>query len=1178
MFAESNNLRDLLRRVRARRHLLLIFRGVTIVLSVGAIILLLTGWAAHRYRHNDGALLWLRLGALAAFLSTAYLALVRPLWKRITDARLARLIEEHTPAAEDRLVTAVEYSIESRDPHISPAILNRLQSDANQLAATLSLDRVIRRSRLLIYGAATLLSIVVLLGVLKWGPREISEGVAQLIVPRTLAASTTAMGIKVKPGTARVPKSSDQDILATLVNFEAQMVSVYSRPAGSKNEWQGQLMEPGKAKSDYRYSIFNIQDSVEYFVESNGVRSDIFTLSVVDLPYVKQLDLTLNYPAFAHLPAKTIEDGGDIAALKGSVAVITAHLTGKVRAARIVFPDGRKIEMRAGSADFVGDITLTADTSYYIELVSVDGETYRGSNEYDITLLEDLPPTISFDRPGRDQKATNLEEVFTQARAEDDYGVVSMDLHFSVNGGEEKKVNLQQLSRESARTLTGTHTFFLEEFKLKPGDFISYYAKARDANSETTSDIYFIEVKPFEMEYRQAQQQGGGGGGGGEQDENALSRRQKDLIAATHKLIREGAKYTPQERSASYEAVAAGQEKLRTDTLEFLDRMGRRLGGDQEMQKEMAEMAVFLNQAAEEMKGAPPPLRQESGRDALPPEQRALQKLLEADAIFREVQVAFGNQNANGGGGNQRQQQELAGLFELELDKMKNQYETVQRQQRQQTQQTKSEAERKLEELARRQEQALAEQRRAQGQPRNGSSGGGNQRQQQELIEETRRAARELERLSRERRDSQLEQLSRQLNQTADEMQKAQASSRTNPNDAVAQNERALDRLREAQNRLQQMNGQFGAQSGPAGREQQISELRQRAAQAAARQREIAKDVENLARRGGQDANSKRTRDQLNERKDSLADTVSGLQQDIEQTARGQGAGQQRSARQLNDLAESMARDRLAERIREGKQALAGNNLEGAQANERAIERGLNNLSERLQSAEQNSGRSGNSAEEALDRTRQLADDVDSMRRRLDENAARRNGQGQQGQQPGQQQGQQRGQQGQQRQQSQQGQEGQQGQQGRQGGSQSGSSSGGDSRGGYDRTGGYGGDWGDNRQLSSELRQRLRDAQDLRRQWGGTSAQYGLLDEAIEQLRRMADGRMEGDAATAALLKANVVDPLRQLELQLSRQAQSQAGRTNLRLRDEGAAPERYRKAVEEYYRRLSGGGSRAKQ
>src|SRR6185295_15945905 len=127
----------------------------------------------------------------------------------------------------------------------------------------------------------------------------------------------------------------------------------------------------------------------------------------------------------------------------------------------------------------------------------------------------------------------------------------------------------------------------------------------------------------------------------------------------------------------------------------------------------LTDVADNLRQAAKEMESAPDPLRKEAGRDALPPEQRALQRLLAADAIFREVQVSFGNQsNSRGGGGGERQQQELAGLFELELDKMKNQYETVQRAQRQQAEQDKSEAERRLEELARRQERALEEQRR----------------------------------------------------------------------------------------------------------------------------------------------------------------------------------------------------------------------------------------------------------------------------------------------------------------------------------------------------------------------------------------------------------------------------------------------------------------------------------
>ena len=282
MSPETNVLQSLLRRARSRRQLLLSLRGVAISLAVVAVVLLLTGWGAHRYRYNSSALIVLRVGALLTCLATFYFALVRPLLKRISDARLARLIEEHSPGAEDRLVTAVEYSNQSHK--VSPAIVNRLYQDANSTSAMLDVRNVIRRSRLLLYGGAALASLLIFAGVLKWGPREISEGVTQLVTPTTLAASKNALSIKVKPGTARVPKGSDQDILATLVNFDSQQVTVFARPLGSKDDFQGQAMEPAKAKTDFRFSIFNIQDSVEYFVESNSIRSDVYKLNVVDLP------------------------------------------------------------------------------------------------------------------------------------------------------------------------------------------------------------------------------------------------------------------------------------------------------------------------------------------------------------------------------------------------------------------------------------------------------------------------------------------------------------------------------------------------------------------------------------------------------------------------------------------------------------------------------------------------------------------------------------------------------------------------------------------------------------------------------------------------------------------------------------------------------------------------------
>src|SRR5437764_10085722 len=107
-YTDQGLLRELLRKARARRQLLLSLRGVAISLGVLTAVLLLTGWAAHRYRYNTAALLVLRAGALLMFLTTIYFALLRPLLKRISDARLARLIEERTSGVEDRLVTAVE--------------------------------------------------------------------------------------------------------------------------------------------------------------------------------------------------------------------------------------------------------------------------------------------------------------------------------------------------------------------------------------------------------------------------------------------------------------------------------------------------------------------------------------------------------------------------------------------------------------------------------------------------------------------------------------------------------------------------------------------------------------------------------------------------------------------------------------------------------------------------------------------------------------------------------------------------------------------------------------------------------------------------------------------------------------------------------------------------------------
>ena len=96
------------------------------------------------------------------------------------------------------------------------------------------------------------------------------------------------------------------------------------------------------------------------------------------------------------------------------------------------------------------------------------------------------------------------------------------------------------------------------------------------------------------------------------------------------------------------------------------------------------KIAELLPQAAESMKSAEGKLQAQSPDGALPPEQRALQLLQQAEEEF-ELQVQT-QRNAGGGGGGGAGSiaEDLADLFQMELDKMANQYETNQRASQQQ--------------------------------------------------------------------------------------------------------------------------------------------------------------------------------------------------------------------------------------------------------------------------------------------------------------------------------------------------------------------------------------------------------------------------------------------------------------------------------------------------------------
>ena len=152
--------------------------------------------------------------------------------------------------------------------------------------------------------------------------------------------------------------------------------------------------------------------------------------------------------------------------------------------------------------------TVARDGAYRIALTDTDAIGNGEETEYFVRVMDDRPPDVRIIRPAGDRGATRLEEVTLEARAEDDYGVQSLELVYAVRGGAEKVVPLGGNGQSTA--VSGRHTVYLEDLDVKPGDFVSYYARARDIgrgkrSTEARSDIFFLEIKPTAQEFTAAQ-------------------------------------------------------------------------------------------------------------------------------------------------------------------------------------------------------------------------------------------------------------------------------------------------------------------------------------------------------------------------------------------------------------------------------------------------------------------------------------------------------------------------------------------------------------------------------------------------------------------------------------------------------------------------------------------------
>jgi hypothetical protein len=987
------------------------------MLTAAVAVVWLVAWVAVRTLALDGGSLALAASiALGITIAVAAGAVAR---RRPApgDRALARYIEEQCPNLEDRLVTAVEVA---GDVPAGGALLRGVMlADASQALREAPLDAVVPRDRIRRAGAlAGLGSLALLVAASLWiEPARHVLGIAALyVIPGRLV-------LQVTPGNARVKRGAPFVIRATTTAGQAGISPELTVTIGGERRT---VRMPAAGADRFAWRFDGVPTSFTYSVSAAGRTSDTYTVTALDPPRVARIDLRYEFPEYTRLPPRREEDGGDIYAPHGTRVTLSIHASTGATSGALALKSGARVPLQPGQGGaFEAMLPITADGAYRVALADDDGLTSDGETEYFIHVLNDRPPDVRILRPAGDRQVTPLEEITIEARADDDYGVGAFDLVYSVRGAREKAVPFEGV--RDPLSVTGRHTLFLEDLGVAPGDFVTYYARARDVargrqSTEARSDIFFLEVKPFEEEFASAQSQAGGGSGNRSLED--LVTAQKDIVVATWKLDRRaGAGRSAQDVRAIGRAQGElkGRAERAAAQMRDLRRRPRVVQGDSigaAPDDPMTSAAAAMGRAASALDAV-------KTSEALPPEMEALNHLLRAQAEVKRREVTRQQANGSSSGGFNRSQQDLSTLFDRELQRQQQtNYETQKSTEERQDGNQDNSLDR-VRELARRQEQLS--------------------RQQEDLARDRERLSadelkRRLERLTREQSDlrQQAEEWSRQLGQqqARQEAQDGQAGQRRpgeqgtqgqepkgeqtssggrgqtpgshgqasadagsqlreaseemrgatsdlrrqDPRQASARSNRALERLRSLERQLQ------GTQ--PDERRRALGDLQLEARQLADRQRQLGEQ----AATGASGSNAADARRRIAGEQDRLADRVKRLQEQVTGVAAATRGLEPQAQQALGEAARKIEQERLETRMRESAKALRSAGQDNSVADRatarvattaREVAHSMDGVADRLGQASGSRAAEDGKLSDQLARTRELKEEMNELQRRI---------------------------------------------------------------------------------------------------------------------------------------------------------------------------------------------------
>ena len=879
----------------------------------------------------------LLIGIIGVVGYLVYKYLIQPLRVKLTPHDVALNVERKHQDLEDRLVSALQFGeVETEDP-IQSHLLQRLVTDAVERTEGIDFKATVDKSKKRKQVGIAVAALIGCAFLALIFPTELNTSLNRLLSPWEKTEPVFTTKLTVEPGNARILRGRSLAINLKVTGKAADRARlVYTKEdLTAETEPQRQEIDMVRTEDEKRkfgYEIFNINENIEYYVTANGTESERYTVEVFDMPKVTAIEIAYTYPEYTKLKPIIQQGEGNIRAVAGSQAEVRITTNKAIQSATLtveaedpipmLIPDGRTLTTT---------LDVLNDGRYTVKLLCVDGFNNQAPIEYTITAIPDEPPEIVIKEPGRDIKATKLEEVKVLAEATDDYGVENMTLMYSIGSGEAQELPVETVEVKAEKIISNAYVFYLEELDVEPGELISYYAQATDNNTRTgpgtsTSELYFIEVRPFNERYMQMDAEGQQAQQEGQPFPNLIAD-QRTIIKKTWKHIHSRPSPLTEDYQSAVKQIGKEQDQLKDKTQRVTDELSmsmRDANVDPEMLMNLEAAVAKMGEASGELFAIKP-------KEALPYEQDALELLtkamMELDKVLTQMRSAGSQAAADNIEMDMEDLQDTIEQDQIELDE----------EMREQTQELLDQARDMLgqQEQLTEQSQQLARE----GQPsrremqQNSQQEGQLAGQAQQMAEQAQQMGQSVGQGAGNNTGQRMVQAGEALQQASENMQAASENMGAGqPQMGAAKGQKAEENLQQAIEELEKVAAQYTDQA--------LEDVTQSLDQLTAKQSEIREQTETLeeeTRRDGISVEDLRNASQLANEQRTLRRDLEQLQRNLSNLREALNENEPQAARNVGDANRRIIEEQASENMEDAQRALQWRNFQSAEREQREV-------------------------------------------------------------------------------------------------------------------------------------------------------------------------------------------------------------------------------------------------